>query len=81
MELYQLIYYLKILYHSPRDPNPKSKKGYAGGFLFCPKAGLYKYMFDEDLTSLYPSIIMSLNIGKETFQGTYYRCMMIEIID
>ena len=53
----------------PRDPNPKSKKGYAGGFLFCPKAGLYKYMFDEDLTSLYPSIIMSLNIGKETFQG------------
>ena len=53
----------------PRDPNPKSKKGYAGGFLFCPKAGLYKYMIDEDLTSLYPSIIMSLNIGKETFQG------------
>ena len=53
----------------PRDPNPKSKKGYAGGYLFCPKAGLYKYMFDEDLTSLYPSIIMSLNIGKETFKG------------
>jgi DNA polymerase elongation subunit (family B) len=52
-----------------KDPNPKSKKGYAGGFLFCPKAGLYKYMFDEDLTSLYPSIIMSLNIGKETFQA------------
>lgn len=52
-----------------KDPNPKSKKGYAGGFLFCPKAGLYKYMFDEDLTSLYPSIIMSLNIGKETYAG------------
>jgi DNA polymerase elongation subunit (family B) len=26
-------------------------------------------MFDEDLTSLYPSIIMSLNIGKETLVG------------
>ena len=26
-------------------------------------------MFDEDLTSLYPSIIMSLNIGKETYIG------------
>ena len=49
-----------------REPNPRKKKGYAGGYLFCPKAGLYKYMFDEDLTSLYPSIIMSLNIGKET---------------
>lgn len=53
----------------PKDPNPRKKKGYAGGYLFCPKAGLYKYMFDEDLTSLYPSIIMSLNIGKETFVG------------
>jgi len=53
----------------PRDPNPRKKKNYAGGYLFCPKAGLYKYMFDEDLTSLYPSIIMSLNIGKETFVG------------
>ena len=53
----------------PKDPNPRIKKGYAGGYLFCPKAGLYKYMFDEDLTSLYPSIIMSLNIGRETFKG------------
>ena len=52
-----------------RDKNPVFKKGYAGGYLFCPKAGLYKYMFDEDLTSLYPSIIMSLNIGKETYVG------------
>jgi DNA polymerase elongation subunit (family B) len=52
-----------------RDKNPIHKKGYAGGYLFCPAAGLYKYMFDEDLTSLYPSIIMSLNIGKETYVG------------
>jgi len=44
----------------------ENKEGYAGGYLFCPKAGLYKYMFDEDLTSLYPSIIMTINIGKET---------------
>ena len=50
-----------------KDRNPITKKNYAGGYLFCPAAGLYKYMFDEDLTSLYPSIIMSLNIGKETF--------------
>jgi DNA polymerase elongation subunit (family B) len=53
----------------PKEPNPQKKDSYAGGFLFCPKAGLYKYMFDEDLTSLYPSIIMSINIGKETFVG------------
>jgi DNA polymerase elongation subunit (family B) len=52
-----------------RDKNPLIKKNYAGGYLFCPKAGLYQYMFDEDLTSLYPSIIMSLNVGKETYVG------------
>jgi DNA polymerase elongation subunit (family B) len=52
-----------------RDRNPIIKKNYAGGYLFCPQAGLYNYMFDEDLTSLYPSIIMSLNIGKETLVG------------
>jgi DNA polymerase elongation subunit (family B) len=53
----------------PGRPHGEKKKGYAGGYLFCPKAGLYKYMFDEDLTSLYPSIIMSLNIGRETIVG------------
>jgi DNA polymerase elongation subunit (family B) len=52
-----------------RDRNPITKKNYAGGYLFCPSAGLFNYMFDEDLTSLYPSIIMSLNIGKETLVG------------
>jgi DNA polymerase elongation subunit (family B) len=50
-----------------KDRNPITKDSYAGGYLFCPKAGVYNYMFDEDLTSLYPSIIMTLNIGKETY--------------
>jgi DNA polymerase elongation subunit (family B) len=53
----------------PKEMNPQKKDNYAGGYLFCPKAGLYKYMFDEDLTSLYPSIIMTVNVGKETFVG------------
>ena len=52
-----------------KDRNPISKQNYAGGYLFCPKAGIYNYMFDEDLTSLYPSIIMTINIGKETMIG------------
>ena len=53
-----------------KDRNPLSKKNYAGGYLFCPKAGIYNYVFDEDLTSLYPSIIMTVNIGKETMVGS-----------
>jgi len=59
-----------------KDLNPIVKQdaegnrlSYAGGYLFCPKTGIYNYMFDEDLTSLYPSIIMSLNIGRETLIG------------
>jgi DNA polymerase elongation subunit (family B) len=52
-----------------KDSDPLIKKNYAGGYLFCPKTGIFNYMFDEDLTSLYPSIIMSLNIGKETLVG------------
>ena len=59
-----------------KDPNPivkqdaeGNKLSYAGGYLFCPQTGIYNYMFDEDLTSLYPSIIMSLNIGRETLVG------------
>ena len=49
-----------------KDPHINYEDSYAGGYLFCPKAGIYNYIFDEDLTSLYPCIIMSLNIGKET---------------
>ena len=45
------------------------KETYSGGYLFCPKAGLYDHMFDLDLVSLYPCIIMSLNIGRETLVG------------
>jgi len=52
-----------------KDKTLIKQQGYAGGYLFCPKAGIYNYMFDEDLTSLYPSIIISLNIGKETLVG------------
>ena len=52
-----------------KERNPLAKKNYAGGYLFCPKAGIYNYMFDEDLTSLYPSIIMTLNLGAETMMG------------
>jgi DNA polymerase elongation subunit (family B) len=52
-----------------KDPHINYTDSYAGGYLFCPKAGIYNYVFDEDLTSLYPCIIMSLNIGKETLMG------------
>lgn len=61
---------------SPNKPttiNPglraKNKDAYAGGYLKEPVPGLYEWIIDLDFTSLYPSIIRSLNIGLETFVG------------
>ena len=45
----------------------KFNKNYSGGFTFIPFKRVYDNLFDLDLVSLYPSIIMSLNIGKETY--------------
>jgi DNA polymerase elongation subunit (family B) len=43
--------------------------GYAGGYLKDPIPGLYDWVIDLDFTSLYPSIIRSLNMGIETLVG------------
>jgi DNA polymerase elongation subunit (family B) len=42
---------------------------YAGGYLKDPNPGLYEWVIDLDFTSLYPSIIRSLNMGVETLVG------------
>ncbi len=61
---------------SPNKPttiNPLLKEStsdeYAGGYLKDPVPGLYEWVIDLDFTSLYPSIIRSLNIGIETLIG------------
>jgi DNA polymerase elongation subunit (family B) len=45
------------------------KETYAGGYLLEPIPGLYFDVIDLDFTSLYPSIIKSLNLGIETLVG------------
>ena len=60
---------------SPNKPttyNPalkEIKEEYAGGYLKDPIPGLYEWVIDLDFTSLYPSIIRSLNMGIETLVG------------
>jgi DNA polymerase elongation subunit (family B) len=61
---------------SPNKPttiNPSLKEStsddYAGGYLKDPTPGLYEWVIDLDFTSLYPSIIRSLNMGIETLIG------------
>lgn len=43
--------------------------GFTGAFVKEPIAGLYDWIFSVDIRSLYPSVIMSLNISPETKIG------------
>jgi DNA polymerase elongation subunit (family B) len=43
-----------------------------GAYVMAPVPGLYKWIYDLDLTSLYPSIIMTLNISPETKIGVVH---------
>jgi len=47
----------------------KKKDSYAGGYLLDIKPGLYNWLSDFDYSSLYPSIIRSLNLSIETLIG------------
>lgn len=42
---------------------------FAGAYVMDPVPGVYKWIFDEDMASLYPSIIRTLNISPETKIG------------
>jgi len=43
--------------------------GFVGAFVKAPKIGRHEWVFSLDLQSLYPSLIMSLNISPETKAG------------
>ena len=51
----------------------ESEDSLAGAYVMPPRPGLYKWIYDLDLTSLYPSIIMSLNISPETKVAVIYK--------
>jgi len=54
----------KYITRNPRTV--KKKDSYAGGYLLDPIPGLYSDVSDLDFTSLYPSIIKSINLCIET---------------
>tara|TARA_R110000803_G_scaffold198572_1_gene262359 strand:- start:3903 stop:6416 length:2514 start_codon:yes stop_codon:yes gene_type:complete len=53
--------------HKPEDWESGGK--FTGAYVKEPTPGLYKWVYDLDLTSLYPSIIMTLNTSPETKIG------------
>lgn len=47
-------------------------EGFTGAFVKSPFPGLYDWVYSLDLQSLYPSIIMSLNISPDTKRGRIF---------
>ncbi|MBS3124293.1 hypothetical protein J4437_06730 [Candidatus Woesearchaeota archaeon] len=52
---------------SSYEINNRREESYEGGFVFEPQPGLYENIAVFDFRSLYPSIIVSHNIGPESF--------------
>jgi len=68
-----LVYLKKLGVVAPNKPPRKEegefKKKFAGAYVQDPQKGKHDWVYDLDITSMYPSIIMSLNISPETKLG------------
>jgi DNA polymerase elongation subunit (family B) len=68
-----LVYMKKIGVIAPNKQHRSYQRSdddkFAGAYVKDPKPGRYEWIYDLDLTSMYPSIIMSLNISPETKIG------------
>jgi len=68
-----LVYMKKIGVVAPnkqhRSYQRTDEDRFAGAYVKDPNPGRYEWVFDLDLTSMYPSVIMSLNISPETKMG------------
>jgi DNA polymerase elongation subunit (family B) len=51
------------------DQKQSGEEGFEGAYVKDPVPGRYDWVFDLDLTSMYPNIIISLNISPETKMG------------
>ena len=68
-----ILVYLKnlgvVAPNKPSKPNMSSGDKFAGAYVQSPQRGKHDWVFDLDITSMYPSVIMSLNISPETKIG------------
>ena len=67
-----VVYLKKIGVVAPNKP-PRAKKfsddKFTGAYVQEPQSGKHKWVYDLDITSMYPSVIRSLNISPETKIG------------
>ncbi len=70
-----LVYLKKMNVVAPnKPPRPKdmdSGDKFAGAYVQSPQQGRHEWVFDLDITSMYPSVIRSLNISPETKVGKF----------
>ena len=64
-----------------RESNPDVNKHIEGAYIKDPKVGFYDWVLSLDATSLYPSIMMTLNISPETYLGIDYNVSLQSILD
>ena len=67
-----LVYLKKIGVVAPNKPRRPKKVGdekFAGAYVQEPQSGKHDWVYDLDITSMYPSVIRSLNISPETKIG------------
>ena len=68
-----ILVYLKnlgiVAPNKPPRPNMNSEDKFIGAYVQPPQRGKHDWVFDLDITSMYPSVIMSLNISPETKMG------------
>ncbi len=62
------------------DEDEDDEVGFTGAYVKDPVPGRYEWVYSLDLQSLYPSIIMSLNISPETKIGKVYNWNLEEHI-
>lgn len=54
------------------EQKSNDEEGFAGAYVKSPFPGLFEWVYSLDLESLYPSLIMSLNISPDTKFGRVY---------
>ncbi len=62
-----LVDFLKHKNFASKDANPTSSGKFEGAYVHPPITGCHDWVVDFDFTSLYPSIILTYNIGVNTF--------------
>ena len=55
--------------NKPEKPDMSGDDKFVGAYVQSPQRGKHDWVFDLDITSMYPSVIMSLNVSPETKMG------------